>query len=152
MILAESEEDTEERRSPSQATIDNTVAIGQLTTISERTTKDIDRLVTHIEKILPVHEKLEAIEDRVKVLEREASDGVRPKTLKNFLIWVAFIMISYAGWFTVDYFSLKEKFTSHSDVQKEKEIELKSWKKKALKRDNYNKNQITYLKGRIKKG
>ncbi len=47
-----------ERRHPSQETIENTVAIGKLVTISERTTLDVDKLVKHIEKFLPVHEKL----------------------------------------------------------------------------------------------
>jgi len=121
----------EERRSPSQATVENTVAIGQLAVISERTTKDVDRLVMHIEKILPVHEQI--------------------SMMKKILYATILTSTAFAGWITIAVFDVKENLRSHTDVQKEHDKTRKEADVYTTQRINHNKNQITYLKGRIKK-
>jgi len=110
-------------RTPSQETVDNTVAIGQLTVISERTTKDVDRLVKHIEKILPIHEKL--------------------SNLKKILYSTITLIFAFCCWISLEHFDLKSNFHSLEKVEAEKH-------KGIDKKINTNTNQITYLEGRIK--
>jgi len=138
--------DSEERREKSQETIDNTVAIGQLVALQERTTKDVDKLVTHIEKFLPVHSKL--------------------ANLRTTLYGVIAIALGFGTWITLDHFRLSEENATHIAVQAERELtkdaEQKSMVKDILQeiKKNHiyllekvskNETQITYLKGRIKK-
>jgi len=131
----------EERRSPSQATIDNSVAIGQLVAIQKRTTKDVDRIVEHIEKILPIHEQI--------------------ATMRKIQYGSIVVAIGFASWITLAHFALREQYTSHEAVQQEREENININKKlEEEKRDqtrkqieekiNKNKNQIAYVKGRVK--
>ena len=118
---------SEERRHPSQETIDNTVAIAQLTAISERTTLDVDKLVKHIEKFLPVHEKL--------------------ANLKKILYVGLSLFVTFGIWITLEHFAMDKKLNSHINVQDAKEV---LYNKEVEEKISENKNQITYLKGRIK--
>lgn len=120
-------EDNKEERSPSQATIENTVAIGQLVTLQERTTSDIDKLVRHIEKILPVHEQI--------------------ATMRKILYSSIALAIVYASWVTLELFGVKEAYAAHNAAQKEHYKAAKDIEKEMNRKINYNKNQITYLKG-----
>jgi hypothetical protein len=65
-------------------------------------------------------------------IDKEIKDGIRPITLKNLLIYAAVVIIGFGVYIEVKATSLETKF------------ELCN-----LKADD-NKNQITYLKGRIK--
>jgi len=114
---------SDEQRTPSQETIDNSVAIGQLTVISERTTKDVDRLVKHIEKILPIHEKL--------------------SNLKKILYSTITLSLAFCCWITLEHLELKSDFHSLEKVEKVKH-------EKITVEINDNKSQINYVKGRIK--
>ena len=115
---------SDEIRTPSPETIENTVAIAKLTAISERTTIDVDKLVKHIERILPVHEKL--------------------SNLKKILYASITVGTLFCSWIAVEHFELKSHFHTHQavEIEKHKEISVET---------NYNKNQITYLKGVIRK-
>jgi hypothetical protein len=116
----------EERRELSQETLENSKAIARLTAISENTTKDIDKLVKHIDKILPVHEQIANI-----------------KKIMYSAISVATI---YGAWQVLGYFDLRELVIN----QKTNYENIKSHVEHCNDKINENKNQITYLKGRIK--
>ena len=116
-----------ERRSPSQETIDNSVAIGKLVAIQERTTEDVDKLVRHIERFLPVHERL--------------------SNLKKILYVGLSLSVTFGIWITIEHFSIDRRLTAHIEVQDAKEV---LYNKEVEEKISDNKNQITYLKGRIK--
>ena len=116
-------ESTERRKAPSQETLENTVAIAKLTEITSNLTKDTDRLVRHIEKVLPLHEKISNLKKIVYV-------GL--STASMFSVWV-----------TIEQFELKDSFHTFTAVQEKENADLS-------KDITYNKNQIQYLKGRIK--
>lgn len=105
--------------------MENALAIRELTTISSNTSKDIDRMVGHIEELIPIHTRVSGLQDRLESFEQEQKKGIRPVTLKELLIGGAIIIIGFGTWVTIAHFS--------NDT-----------------RINDNKNQITYLKGRIK--
>lgn len=113
----------ERRKLPSQETIDNTVAISKLTVIAESTTKDVDRLVKHIDKFLPVHEMI--------------------ANIKKIIYSSLFVAIGFGTWITLEYFTLHSEVSTHIAVQNElnREIEEKL---------GNNENQISYVKGRVK--
>jgi len=113
----------DEDRAPSQVTIENTVAIAELVTISKRTTLDMDRMIKHIEKILPIHEKI--------------------SNLKKLLYSSIIVVAGFGTWIALEHFELKLKYETFEAVQEEQHKELNT-------KVNNNLNQITYLKGRIK--
>jgi len=65
-------------------------------------------------------------------IDKEIKDGIRPITLKNLLVYAAFVIISFGVYIEVKATALETK----TEINKQK-IED-------------NKNQITHLKGRIK--
>ena len=65
-------------------------------------------------------------------IDKEIKDGIRPITLKNLLVYAAIVIISFGVYIEVKATSLETK----TEINKQK-IED-------------NKNQITYLEGRIK--
>jgi len=116
--------DIEDRRkTPHSETLNNTVAIAKLTEITSNLTKDTDRLVTHIEKILPFHAIL--------------------ANLKNILLAVIVTSVGFGTWITLEHFELKDKVNTLIAVDEQKHQEIEE-------RYNHNKNQIQYLKGRLK--
>jgi len=117
-------EDMDDRRKTSHSeTLENTVAIAKVTEMISSLTKDTDRLVKHVEKILPIHEVI--------------------SNLKTLLYAGLLISSSFGAWITLEYFGTKEKLSTFIAVQEAKDEEQS---KKII----YNKNQIQYLKGRIK--
>ena len=127
-------------------TQENSIAIGKLVAISERTTKDIDRLVSHIEEMLPVHSQIIGIK---KI---------------GFASMTA--VVGFGAWVTVEFMYLSQTINSHIVVEvvkdnKDQQLKKKQFEKieqrvtdlekKTTEEINTNKNQITYLKGRIKK-
>jgi len=116
-------ENDDRRKTSHSETLENTVAIGKLTAIQERTTNDVDKLVRHIEKILPVHAIL--------------------AHLKTILYSGLIASSSFGVWITIEHFSTKQDLATFIAIQKEKNTE-------AAKERNTNKNQIQYVKGRIK--
>ena len=110
----------ENETTPSQETIENSIAIGKLVSLQERTTSDVDKLVNHIEKFLPVHTDI--------------------SNIKKILWGIIAITTSYGAWITLEYHRIDNELA----IQRQIQIRLND-------QFNDNKNQITYLKGRIKK-
>lgn len=108
-----------------KTTTENSLAIKELITLSSQATKDTDKLVKHLDNLIPIHEKVNGVNKRLENLEEEAVKGIRPETLKNLLKWAVAIILGFGTWITLAHFGLIEKV-------------------------NDNKNQINYLKGRIK--
>lgn len=50
-------------------TMNNTVSIATLTEIATNTSKDVDKLVKHMNAALPIHEKVESLEKRANALD-----------------------------------------------------------------------------------
>jgi len=111
------------RKTPHSETLENTVAIARLTEMTSNLTKDTDRLVKHIEKILPIHAVI--------------------ANLKTLLYTGLFVSSSFGVWITIEHFNLKDKVNTYIAVQNQKDIDRSD-------KVTYNKNQIQYLKGRIK--
>lgn len=80
-----------------------------------------DHLARHKEDYKTIHE-----------MDKEIKDGIRPVTLKGLLIYAVFVIVGFGVYIEVKATGLDTKF------------ELCNQK------INENKNQITYLKGRIK--
>ena len=118
-------------RLPSKETVENTVAIGKLTTLQEGMTKDMDRLITHIEKMLPVHTDI--------------------ANIKKVLYSSIAIAVVFSGWITLAFHELDTKVKTHIAVAEEREEKIKKNITDSTEKISHNKNQITYLKGRIKK-
>jgi len=114
-------------------TVSNTVAIGELTIIAKQTSKDVDKIVTNLDKLIPVHEKV--------------------ANLRLILFASIVVVIGFGTWLTIEYFQMKETLATHMAVQKQKEIQIendiKKNSKEELEKINNNKNQITYWKGRV---
>lgn len=68
----------------------------------------------------------------MREIDKEIKDGVRPITLKNLLVYAVVVILSFGIYIEVKATSLETKFELCSE------------------KINENKNQITYLKGRIK--
>lgn len=129
--MAKEDNDTKERRSPSQATIENTVAIGQLIAVSERTTNDVDKIIRHIEKILPVHAEI--------------------SNLKKLLYGTVLVAIAYGSWMAIEYHRVDKEVAKLEIIVKDQAVKIERNREESMSKSQYNKNQITYLKGRIKK-
>lgn len=118
-------------------------AISGLEKTQEITTKNVDKLVSNMEKLIPVHEELKNLGMRITDLEDESKQGVRPSTLKSILISVGFVLLSFGTWVTVFCFNIDKELSNHKtlsiEVQKQQQEDIQD-----------NKNQITYIKGRIK--
>lgn len=117
-------------------------AISGLEKTQEITTKNVDKLVSNMEKLIPVHEELKNLGMRITDLEDESKQGVRPSTLKSILISVGFILLSFGTWVTVFCFNIDKELSNHKtlsmEVQKQQQEDIQD-----------NKSQITYIKGRI---
>lgn len=118
-------------------------AIAGLEKTQEITTKNVDKLVSNMEKLIPIHEELKNLGIRITDLEDESKQGVRPSTLKSILISVGFILLSFGTWVTIFCFNIDKELSNHKtlsmEIQKQQQEDIQD-----------NKNQITYVKGRIK--
>ena len=111
------------RKTSHSETLENTVAIAKVTEMISSLTKDTDRLVKHVEKILPIHAVI--------------------AYLKNLLYVGMFVASSFAVWITIEHFDSKERLNTFHALQEKENQELQ-------KQITHNKNQIQYLKGRVK--
>ena len=105
--------------------ISNTMAITELTGIAKRTSEDVRTVVTHLDDLIPVLTTL--------------------KLVKNILIGASFVIIGFGTWITLFAFDLKNNQTS---INKNSSLFIKI-QKEQVKKIEYNKNQISYNKGRI---
>lgn len=100
----------------------------------DATTKNVDKLTELMEDMLPFHTEI--------------------ANLKNTVYGMIVIAIGFGIWITTEHYKLKELLGTHLAVQVEKEKklqdDLKKNNEKFSQERNDNKNQITYLKGRIK--
>jgi hypothetical protein len=112
--------------------VENALAIKELTTIAKQTTKDVDKIVLHLDKLIPVHTQLEYLISEVADLKEENKLGVRPKTLKSLLTWGAIVVIAFGSWIEVNHNILKNNLNTHKASQKEREKNIDS----ELKRQN----------------
>ena len=89
-------------------------------------------------------------DEKINELKEQQENGIRPDTLKNLLIYAAIVIITYGSFLTMFIFALDKSFSNHivSDTIREKIIDNELKKNEDKSSDN--KNQITYLKGRIK--
>ena len=118
-------------------------AIAGLEKTQEITTKNVDKLVSNMEKLIPIHEELKNLGIRITDLEDESKQGVRPSTLKSILISVGFVLLSFGTWVTIFCFNIDKELSNHKtlsmEIQKQQQEDIQDTK-----------NQITYVKGRIK--
>ena len=113
----------------------------------QRTYEEINTISNFIIELAPVTKLLKKTDDRVLELENENKLGVRPKTLKNLLVFAATIIIGFGSTATVFYFSLDKTLASHI-VQTEEKCKALIKEMESIKaKTQDNKNQITYLKG-----
>lgn len=84
--------------------------------------------------------------EEIKEIRRELDAGIRPKTLKGILIWAGLSIISFGIWITLYTFAIDKYLDASIATQKEKNKNFDKYREEI----EYNRNQITYLKGRIK--
>ena len=122
-------------------------AVSGMEKVQEITTKNVDKLVANVEKVLPVYAQLEAANQRIDKLEDESSSGIRPNTLKHILIYACMIIISFGTWMAVYAFETNKELYNHISEYKETKIHIQEEIKELKQKSNYNNNQIVYLKG-----
>lgn len=105
------------------------VAVTTLEKTQETTTKNVDKIVTHLERLLPIHTDI--------------------ANLKKTIYAAIAIFIGYASWNTIEYHRIDNELQVTKAVQKEKDEEVKKNYNGLLEKSNSNKNQITYIKGRV---
>lgn len=89
----------EERRQPSKETSANTKAITELVTIQRQTTKDVDKLVVQLEKMLPMEEKIVSTNKRIDENDSDIKSIyklVNPIPSSNTLRWMFGFFIVYS--------------------------------------------------------
>ena len=133
-----------------KTTTENSLAIKELITLSNQSTKDTDKLIRHIDSLLPIDERVRSVSGRVETLEGDARDGVRPRTLKELLMYATIILLGFGSWITLMYFSMDKILSAHIELQDERDTRTDIKMDKQNSKIEDNKNQITYLKGRIK--
>ena len=110
--------------------VENALAIKELATIATQTTKDVDKIVIHLDKLIPVHSQLEGLVKEVKEMKEENRRGIRPATLKGLLAWGAIVVVAFGSWAETNHNTLKNNFNTHEATQKEKEKNVDSELKK----------------------
>jgi len=108
-------------------TQENTIAIAKLVEIVKNTSTDVDKIVTHLDKLLPIHTEI--------------------KYIKIFLAIYCSSTMAFASWITLLHFSTDKEFSNHrtADNKREVFIDTKLDRLEALSKKN--ENQITYVKG-----
>jgi len=101
--------------------VDNAIAIKELTTIATQTTKDVDKIVLHLDKLIPVHTQLEYLVSEVAELKQENKLGISPSTLKSILAWGTLVIIAFGSWTEINHNTLKNNFDKHEATQKERD-------------------------------
>jgi len=115
---------------------------------SQKVTVDnVNKIVDTISTLSDVNTKIESMNKRVKDLERESESGIKPITLKNILSYALFCLVAFGTWITFFTFDTDKNISTHIAEYKS-EIKNTNYEIKELKKkENNNKNQITYLKG-----
>lgn len=107
-------------------------AIAGLEKTQEITTKNVDKLVSNMEKLIPVHEELKNLGMRITDLEDESKQGVRPSTLKSILISVGFVLLSFGTWVTIFCFNIDKELSNHKtlsmEIQKQQQEDIQDTK------------------------
>ena len=98
--------------------------------VQKTTTNNVNKIVGHLEKLLPVHTEI--------------------SNLKKLLYGSVAVALVFGAWITIEYHRIDKELVALQVILKEKDIELKKNQKQATKKINKNENQITYLKGMIK--
>lgn len=171
-VKKEVDEIKEDIKDVTKVTTENSLNIRELITIVTQQTKDSDKFIKHLDNLIPLHHIADSISKRLEIVEKEQSEGIKPKTLKELLKYSALVIIGFGTWIALMFFAVDKTITAHIELQKatianiEKNADKQSIKIEILnnkteelqkKSDidgdkiNDNKNQITYLKGRIKK-
>lgn len=132
-----------------KATSENSLAIRELITLATQTTKDTDKFMKHLEALLPLHTKIENIEDKQKKHEEEAGLGIRPATLKNLLIYAVVILLSFGVWTTNAYFSLQNDYSIYKTYTTDTHTHYETSLKELRRELKDAKNQAKYQMGRI---
>ncbi len=103
------------------------VAISKLEEVQKNTIKNVDKLTLSIERLIP-----ENLAKRVDDLEEENKLGIRSSTLKNILGAIFFLLVTFGTWLVISIFTVQKDISllQNSIIE--------------------DKNQITYLKGRLK--
>lgn len=126
-------------------TTENMVAIRELTQISKNTSENVNKMATKMDKLIPINEALKALSNDIIELKTEAKLGIRPKTLKNLLVYSVVLIISFSTTITA-YIAIIDKQVA-VNVEKHEYTEIKQ---NLLYEDvQKNKNQISYNKGRL---
>lgn len=94
-----------------------------------KTTNNVDKIVTHLEKLLPVHTDI--------------------ANIKKIIYGMIAVSLAYGAWATVEYHRIDNELKIIKAVADEKEKELKKNLSEKTERINKNENQITYVKGRV---
>lgn len=126
------------------------IALSKMEKSQEITIKNVDKLSLFINKLAPWDERMKNSTSRISQIEKDIDEGVKPKTLKNLLVGGLTVLIAYLSWLSLSILAIDKEYTKTET----KQIEInKSMKKDILRLNditNDNKNQITYLKGRLK--
>jgi len=95
--------------------------------LQKTTTSNVNKIVGHLEKLLPVHTEI--------------------SNLKKLLYASIVVALAFGAWITIEYHRVDKELATLQATLKEKDIELKKNQKQNIEKINNNKNQITYLKG-----
>ena len=121
----------------------------------------ITSIASSMETLVKVQQDMKVMEERVEIrhreykekiknLEEESKEGIRPRTLKNILIFSATIIIGFGSWITLMYMGIDRMIETHIAEHRADNRYLGDKLKYLDDAINGNKNQITYLKGRLK--
>ncbi len=100
----------------------------------DTTTKNVDKIVLHLEKLLPIHLDIAYVK----------------KILYGLITFLIVVAVPYVAWITIAYFTLQTEFRTFKAVQEEKNKEVVIKHEEITKDIASNKTQVAYVKGRIK--
>lgn len=126
------------------------IALTKIEKTQEVTVNNVNKLSLTVDKLASWDEKMRNSNLRLSNIEQEIDEGVKPKTLKSFLIGFLTFLISFLSWLSLYTLSMDKNFTKEEVKQKELNKNFKEDLNRLFHLSNDNKNQITYLKGRIK--
>jgi len=122
-----------------KTTIENTVAISKLTAIAEQTSKDVDKMVSHLDKLLPMHTRVEGLEADVKELKDENNEGIRGKTLTWIVRGLILTFIAFGSFILLGLHDEQTEFKTYkaTDEERHKNIDEDIAELKAHTNRNY---------------
>ena len=115
----------------------------------DRTSRDLDKLSGYIMELIPVNKMIAHMQIDISDIKKELDEGVKPRTLKNLLIFGCSGVFSFGIWITLSYFALDKQVSSYIEkedmIQSNMEIKISE----LIKEIEDNSNQISYNKGII---